>query len=164
MYWAAAQLQPSRERLALHCLALAGFETYFPRLRHVRRHHGHRVETRPPLFPGYCFIAIELQWRAAHWGPGIGGLIMNGGRPARVPDGVIAEIRGREVRGLVELLRRPLEPGDRVRIMQGPLARQIGLFAGMRAHERVAVLLEILGSRQRVTLAREDVEALEYEP
>jgi hypothetical protein len=34
----------------------------------------------------------------------------------------------------------------------------------MRAHERVAVLLEILGSRQRVTLAREDVEALEYEP
>jgi transcriptional antiterminator RfaH len=163
-FWAAAQLKPQRERLALHYLTLAGFETYFPRLRHVRRHHGRKIETQPPLFPGYCFIAIELQWRAAHWGPGVGGLIMDGGRPARVADAVIAEIRAREVRGLVELPRRPLVPGDRVQILQGPLAGQIGLFAGMRAHERVALLLEILGGRQRVTLARGDVEALDCEP
>src|SRR5215471_3437755 len=36
MYWAAAQLQPQRERLAQHCLTLNGYQTYLPRLREVR--------------------------------------------------------------------------------------------------------------------------------
>jgi transcriptional antiterminator RfaH len=161
-YWAVAQIQPQRERLALHCLTLAGFETYFPRLRQVHRHNGRKVKRQPPLFPGYLFVRVVLQWRAAHWGPGLVGLIMDGGHPARVPDAVIAGIRARERGGLVELPRRPLVPGDRVQILQGPLAGQIGLFAGMRAHERVAVLLEILGGRQRVTMARGDVEALDW--
>ena len=32
-YWACAQLEANRERLALHCLSLRGFEVYLPRLR-----------------------------------------------------------------------------------------------------------------------------------
>ena len=35
-YWAVARLQPHRERLALHCLGLAGFTVYLPRLRSER--------------------------------------------------------------------------------------------------------------------------------
>jgi transcriptional antiterminator RfaH len=163
-YWTVAQLQPQRERLALHCLVCEGFEIYFPRLRRIRRQGARKIESSPPLFPGYCFVAIALQWRAAHWCPGVIRLVLDAGQPARVADSVIAEIRARERDGFVELPRRPLVPGDRVQILQGPLAGQIGLFAGMRAHERVAVLLEILGGRQRVTLARGDVEALDCEP
>lgn len=159
-FWACAQLQPQRERLALHCLTLAGYEIYFPRLRQQRRVQGRRVESRPALFPGYAFVQIVLQWRSAHWAPGIVGLIMDGSGPARVPDDVIAEIRGREHDGLVELPRRSLLPGDHVRIVQGPFVGQTGLFDGMKAHERVAVLLEILGGPQRVTLAQRDVEAV----
>jgi transcriptional antiterminator RfaH len=163
-FWACAQLQPQRERLALHCLTLAGYEVYSPRLRQQRRVQGRKVESRPALFPGYAFVQIVLQWRSAHWAPGVVSLIMNGSGPARVPDRTIADIQARERNGLVELPRRPLMPGDRVQVLQGPLAGQIGLFAGMRAHERVAVLLEILGGRQRVTVARVDVEALDCEP
>jgi transcriptional antiterminator RfaH len=150
-FWACAQLRPQQERLACHCLTLAGFQIYQPRLREICRSRGRKIERQPALFPGYLFVWIELQWRAAHWGPGLVGLIMDGGRPARVPDAVITGIRARERGGLVELPRRPLASGDRVQILQGPLAGQIGLFAEMRAHERVAVLLEILGGRQRVT-------------
>ena len=36
MYWAAAQLQPQRDTLALHFLQQNGFETYAPRLREPR--------------------------------------------------------------------------------------------------------------------------------
>ena len=43
MYWAAAQLQPQRERLALHFLRQAGFETYAPRLRERRTVQGRKV-------------------------------------------------------------------------------------------------------------------------
>jgi hypothetical protein len=55
---------------------------------------------------------------------------MDGERPARVPDAVIAEIRSRERAGFVELSKpRGLTPGMRVRVISGPLHDQIGLLA-----------------------------------
>src|SRR5215472_8160272 len=104
-YWACARLEPHRERLALHCLGLAGYTTYLPRLRERRMSHGRKIEVRPPLFPGYCFLTIEAQWHAARWSIGVLGLIMNGAGPAHVHDSVIDEIRSRERGGLVELPR-----------------------------------------------------------
>jgi transcription antitermination factor NusG len=85
---------------------------------------------------------------------------MDGEQPARVPDAVIAEIRSRERNGLVELPKpRGLVPGMRVRLISGPLTAQIGLLAALRPHERVLVLLQLLGGQQRVELARNAIEA-----
>jgi transcriptional antiterminator RfaH len=159
-YWACARLEPHRERLALHCLGLAGFETYLPRLREWRRSHGRKIEVRPALFPGYCFFVVEAQWHSARWSIGVLGLIMDGLRPARVPDGVISEIRARERNGLVELPRRDgLKAGDPVRVVTGALQGQLGLYQEQRPRERVLVLLSLLGAAVRVELARQDIEA-----
>jgi transcription antitermination factor NusG len=148
-----------RERLALHCLALAGYVTYLPRLRQHRVSRGRRVETTPALFLGYAFVLIELQWHQARWAPGLTRIVLDGAVPARVPEEVIAEIRSRERGGLVELPPR-LKRGDPVRILRGPLAGLVGLYAGMKPRERVEVLLAILGGAQRVTLAADAVEAV----
>jgi transcriptional antiterminator RfaH len=150
-----------QEQLALHCLALAGFATYLPRLREPGVVRGRRVERQSPLFPGYAFIVIELQWHAARWAPGTLGLIMDGTQPARVPDSVIAEIRSRECGGLIELPKPPrLRPGHAVRVISGPLQGRLGLYAGMKPRERVEVLLQLFGGQQRVTLARRDIEVI----
>ena len=142
-FWCAARLMPKRERVATQCLALAGLETYLPRLRERRVIRGRRVEVSPPLFPGYLFIAIVLQWHGARWCPGVLNLIMAGDGPARVPDAVIAELRGRERNGLVELTQPPrFRRGDQVRIVCGPFRDHLALYAGQTAHERVAVLLQ----------------------
>jgi transcription antitermination factor NusG len=106
-FWCAARLMPKREAVATQCLTLAGFEIYLPRLREHRVVRNRRVEVSPPLFPGYLFVAIVLQWHGARWCPGILNLLMDGDRPARVPDAVITELRGRERNGLVELARPP---------------------------------------------------------
>jgi transcriptional antiterminator RfaH len=159
MYWAAVQLQASRERLALHCLsAVNGFEVYSPRIKAPRARR--EVGTRP-LFPGYCFILIVSQWWAARWSPGVIRIVLDGAVPARVPDQVIDEIRRREVRGVVELPKAPgLEVGDRVRVTRGPLVGLTGLYQGMNGRQRVEILLSILGSACRVTLAKSDIAAL----
>ena len=144
-------LEPHREQLALHCLGLAGYETNFSRLR----------EHRITLFPGYCFLTVEAQWYAAPWSLGIIGLIMDGIKPARVADHIIDDLRKRERNGLIELPKRPgLKPGDRVRVLHGPLAGQLRLYAGHRPQERVLVLLALLGGQQRVELARDGIEAV----
>jgi hypothetical protein len=45
-------------------------------------------------------------------------------------------------------------------VVSGPLS-EIGLLAALRAHERVLVLLHLLGGQQRVELARSAIEAAE---
>ena len=153
-FWAAAQLQPRRDQLALHCLKLFGFETYAPRLRDRRTIRGSKVIKTPLLFPGYVFVLIHLQWSRARWSPGVVRLVMDGITPAVVPDAVVTSLKAREVNGLIELPPPPrFRRGDRVRVLHGPLAGQVGLFAGMKPRERVAVLLTLLGSSRRVELA-----------
>ena len=66
--------------------------------------------------------------------------MLDGDRLARVPDKVIAELKGRERNGLVELPPpRGFRCGDPVCITPGVFAGQLGVFDGMRPHERVAV-------------------------
>jgi transcription antitermination factor NusG len=168
VYWACAQLQPQRERLALHCLQqVAGFTTYCPRIRmrsnadHGRHSKAAHARLLRPLFPGYCFVLlVNGTWWGARWQPGVTRIVLDGGVPARVPASVIADLRSRERDGVVILPEQQLRRGDPVRIVRGPFRDQFALFAGMRPKQRVEVLLSLLGGHQRVTLARDAVEAL----
>jgi len=162
VYWCCAQVEPRRERLASYCLGLAGYEIYQPLLREQRRgSHGRKITVTPPLFPGYLFVWVVRGWWDARWSPGVVRLIMDGLQPAHVPDAVISEIRSRERGGYVELLKpRGLAPGMRVRVVSGPLSEQIGLLAALRPHERVLVLLQLLGGQQRVELAWSAIETV----
>jgi transcriptional antiterminator RfaH len=160
-YWCCAQVEGRRERLASHCLTLAGYEIYQPLLREQRRSHGRKIVVTPPLFPGYLFLWVVSGWWNARWAAGVRRLVMDGPVPARVPDAVIAEIRGGERGGFVELPKsHGLVPGMRVRVIGGPLREQIGMLAALRPHERVLVLLQLLGGQQRVELARNAIEVM----
>jgi transcription antitermination factor NusG len=45
----------------------------------------------------------------------------------------------------------------RVQVISGPLRDQIGLLGALRPHERVLVLLQLLGEERPVELARRGV-------
>jgi transcription antitermination factor NusG len=158
-FWAAAQLQPQRDGLALHCLRQAGFEVYAPRLRERRSVNGRKVIRTPLLFPGYAFVFVQLQWHTARWAPGVVRLVMDGVGPAAVPDSVISALKARERGGLIELPRRPkFHCGDRVKILHGAFIGLTGLYHGQKPRERIEVLLSLLGGHQRVTFAVDAVE------
>jgi transcriptional antiterminator RfaH len=157
-YWCAAQLQSRREHTALHVLEQAGFEVDLPRLRERRTRYGRRIEVLTALFPTYAFVRLVAQWHAARWAPGVTRLIMDGDHPARLPDEAITEIRARERNGAVELPKRELRHGDPVRILHGAFVGRLGLYSGMAPHERVMVLLQLLGAARRIKLRKDAIE------
>jgi transcription antitermination factor NusG len=86
-------------------------------------------------------------------------LILAGERPAKVPMNVIDDLKARERNGYVVLPKvRGLQRGDQVKILAGPFAAHLAIYDGMKGSERVLVLLALLGSVQRVELARRDIE------
>jgi transcriptional antiterminator RfaH len=161
-YWAVAQLVPQREALAVHFLAMAGYELFSPRLKQQRVSHGRKIITTPLLFPGYVFVSIVAGWWNARWSPGVVRLILDGTEPAKVPLTVITELRKRAGEdGLIDLPKGPaLRRGARVRVLAGPFAGRLAIFADMKPRERVEILLQLLGGEQRVTLAKKDIEVV----
>jgi transcriptional antiterminator RfaH len=159
-YWCCARTELRSENKARHFLELNGYSSYVPLVRSQRIRRGRRSEKIEPLFPSYIFISIQDgRWWTARWCVGVLAVIMSGDQPAHVPDRVLDEIRRREVHGAVELPEAPgLRAGDRVRVTRGPLVGLGGLYAGQAPHERVAVLLTLLGGQTRVVLPRGDIE------
>ena len=155
--WYVAQSHPHAENKAVLHLNRQGFETYLP-LYQKRRRHARRTETiAVPLFPRYFFVAVDMavqRWLSIQSTIGVSKLVCNGNAPAPVPGGVVEALKYREdENGFFVMDARPrFAPGDSVRIVDGAFASCLGRFEGLRAGERVAVLLDLLGRRVRVIL------------
>jgi transcriptional antiterminator RfaH len=155
--WYVVQTQPHAETKAVGHLIRQGFEAYLPRYL-KRRRHARRVEmVAAPLFPRYLFVTVDIEtqrWRSIHSTTGVARLVCNGEDPAPVPPDVVAALQRREdAAGFVTLERRQqFAPGERVRVVDGVFADNLGLFEGMADRERVAILLDLLGRKVRILL------------
>jgi transcriptional antiterminator RfaH len=54
-------------------------------------------------------------------------------------------------------------PGDRVRLIAGPFAEQLGVLERLDGNGRVSLLLEILGGTIRLSASQADVERIRPE-
>jgi transcriptional antiterminator RfaH len=162
--WHVVQTHVRAENQAACHLRRQGFEIYLP-LYLKRRRHARKVEMVPaPLFPRYLFIALDRttqQWRKIRSTYGVSHLVCHGDEPATMPGRVISELRAREDdRGFIELDCAPaFAPGDSVRVLDGVLNTFTGLFERMADHERVAILLDLLGRKVRVVLDLDSIVA-----
>lgn len=162
--WYVAQTHPRAEGKAAEHLDRQGFRIYLPRFLKCRR-HARRVDmVAVPLFPRYLFVAIDpvtQRWRAIQSTIGVSQLVCKGDAPAAVDDNIIAELRAREGNdGYVKLDQQPkFNPGDKIRLLDGVFTDCLGLYEGMRDSDRIAVLLDMLGRKVRVTVDVQSVAA-----
>ena len=162
--WYVVQTQVNGEAKAAQNLQRQGYEVYLPRYLKRRRHARKMDFTAKPLFPRYMFVAVNLatqRWRSIQSTFGVTRLVCNGEDPAAMPDGVVAALKAREDdKGFVKLDLRPaFAPGDKVRVLAGAFMDNAGLFNGLADHDRVSILLDILGRRVRVLLYADMVAA-----
>ena len=163
-YWCAVQTQARSEDKAAFHLNRQGFEVFLP--KHLkRRKHARRIDWVPsPLFPRYLFVAIDphaTSWSSIRSTVGVSDLVRFGGAPAPVPMNVITEIKAREdEKGLVKAFSGcTFKAGDRVRVVDGPLADLEGLFHCVTDEERVTVLFDLMGREVKVRVPLETVYA-----
>lgn len=155
--WHVVQTQVNSESKAAQNLLRQGYDIYLPRYL-KRRRHARKVDfVAKPLFPRYLFVAVDMatqRWRSIQSTFGVSHLVTNGNEPATVPDGIVSALRAREdAKGFVRMDARPkFAPGDKVRVLAGAFMDNAGLFNGMADHDRVSILLEMLGRKVRVLI------------
>jgi transcriptional antiterminator RfaH len=153
--WYVARTLPQRELHATQQLANQGFRAFVPRYWKNRR-HARKVETiSAPLFPRYIFTILDLgrdRWRSVNGTLGVDRLLMIGGEPQPVPEGVVESlIASMGADGNVSF-QFHLEEGQAVKVTAGPFVDLVGQLERLDEHGRVSVLLELMGAKTRVAL------------
>ena len=163
-YWCAVQTHVRYEDKATLHLRRQGYDVFLP--KHLkRRKHARRIDWVPaPMFPRYLFVALDSeggQWWSIRSTIGVSKTISFDGRPALVPFEIIDEIMARQdEKGLVKTHAGcAFKPGERVKIINGPLNDVEGLFESPTDKERVTILLNLMGREVRVRVPLETVYA-----
>ena len=161
--WYAVNTQPRAEHKACFHLNRQGFQAYLPRYLKSRR-HARRIDTvAAPFFPRYLFVAIDMEtqrWRSINSTIGVSHIVCTGESPAPVPDHIIGQLKQNEdERGFIEIRRPRFSPGDKVAVLDGAFADCIGIFEAETDERRVAILLELLGRKVRVSLEADLIHA-----
>jgi len=154
-YWGVGMCKSNSEFIAKYNLERQGFETYLPKFLSK---NGKEIKIKI-LFPRYIFIKIELQWYSIKGTRGITKLLMRETTPAVVHDMIIENLKKREdSKGFIILPEPPkFQLGEKVRIVNSALYGYIGIYNGMRDHERARILIELLGQSVPVDLDEKDL-------
>ena len=147
--WYLVRTKPQRERSVQNQLKNIAKEAFLPLLRARTRCCGRNITTVKPLFLCYLFAYFNLQERYfdVKYTVGVHSLISFGGEPGVVPVTIIDEIKRRGTDGIVELQPRKLDPGQKIRIVDGPFRDIEAIFDRyLSGSERVAILLDAIGA------------------
>ena len=159
--WVAVITQVNSERKAYVNALNQGYEAYWPRFRETSVLGGRLRYVERTLFPRYNFVKVFTTWRPLLSTVGVLGLVMNGQKPAHVPEREIELLRSRQIDGWIVLPKPPPQftIGQTINIKEGPLAGFAGLFDGMTGDQRVRILIDMLGGKTPVVVAERAITA-----
>lgn len=173
--WYCVQIKPKQERgVKIHLIGQS-YECYLP-MTLVDKRTKRQPRLRPkakreyenqPLFPGYIFIHMtegQDDFHPVKKLPGVLRIVQFGASPAIVPDDLIAALRAQEdSKGLHSQHKVEFAPGDKVRVTSGPfqhIETVIESLHKLNGEERGVVLMDMLGTRRRVPINLDQLEAV----
>jgi transcriptional antiterminator RfaH len=160
--WYVAYTKPRQESRAKEHLQRQGFECLLPLIKQKRRRNKQRIERIEPLFPRYLFLHLDFTRDSIapiRSTQGVIGLVRFGDRIATVPESFMEALLGTidPQSGLIGIPEKVFSQGEAIVIETGPLAGTHGIFQAPRGEDRVAILLEILGSSREVIVPRDAI-------
>jgi transcription elongation factor/antiterminator RfaH len=136
-------------------------DVYLPKIKVQSKRRDRRLMIRVPLFPGYVFVKTDLHpYQHLDIVKTVGAVRLIGTKegPVPVPEDTIESLK------IMVSVDQPittgnrLKKGDRVMVLNGPLAGVTGTFVRYRGKGRVVVNIEALGQYAGVDVDEKDVE------
>lgn len=158
--WFLAQLKPNCACIADKNLKRQGFETFLPLEEETLQRNGKFVNATRPLFPGYIFVAFDVNqghWRSVNSTQGITKLVSFGKEPTAVPLNLVSQLMLRCDAQCILLPPKLLKRGDQVVVTKGPFANFVTEVEQIAPNQRVWVLLEVMGRQTRVTVGADQL-------
>lgn len=159
--WYVVHTKPQKELVAASMLEeRLALTVYLPE---VLQHYRGETHLRP-FFPRYLFVQAnldEVEASKINAMPGVISIVSFGEKPQALSDEVVQAIRGRidDYNAAGGLPQRVFQPGDRVRLTEGPLQGLEAIFKGpTKPSQRVWVLLEFLGSLHAAEVSIDSIE------
>ena len=143
--WYTLHTKPNAEYQVATALQQRGLQTYLPELETVNPKRG---RLKKPFFPCYLFMRVDFDcvgFSSVQWTPGLRRVVAFDHQPVPLPDEAIHLIRRRlgEIEASGGLPLHSFEPGETVRITDGPFRDMLAIFdRPTSSYERVQVLLQ----------------------
>jgi transcriptional antiterminator RfaH len=155
--WYVVHTKVRQEQTACENLARQGYMVYMPRIKILKRSRGRQQAQQEPMFPRYIFVQPGSD--AHSIAPvrstlGVTSIVRFGQEPAVMRPAILKSIREFEARRneASDQDISPFQPGERVRVADGPLTGLEGLISDV-SQDRVVVLMQLLGQDTRVSLS-----------
>lgn len=154
--WYSIHTKPRQERKALTHLLRQGFQCHLPLARERRLVRGHYAQITCALFPNYLFAHLEMgedNVAPIRSTQGVIGLTRFGLQIPPVPEGFVEALLARDpdAKG-IPVGAQEWQPGQKLRITDGPFVGLEAVFAARDGTARVIVLLNMLGQDQRLAI------------
>jgi transcriptional antiterminator RfaH len=155
--WYVVHTKARQEQSACENLVRQGYAVYLPRIKVIKRIRGLQQAVLEPLFPRYIFLqpaSVAQSLAPVRSTLGVSTIVRFGQEPAQMQSETLQNIRNFEAQrnAVKDADISPLQPGERVRIADGPLSGFEGLISSV-SQQRVVVLMQLLGQHTQVSLS-----------
>ncbi|CDX13982.1 Transcription antitermination protein nusG [Mesorhizobium sp. ORS 3324] len=156
--WCVVQTHQHSESLAERHLSAQNFRTYLPKRKRTVRHARSVKTVSSAYFDCYLFVSLALHqqsWYPINSTVGVRKLIMSEGLPVPAPHGVVESLMSAtDEDGILhpDIL---LRSGQRIRVIDGPFADQLGILDHVGKTGAVRILLDIMNRSIPITINRD---------
>jgi transcription antitermination factor NusG len=153
--WFGVHVRARYEKIAATILRGKGYEEYLPVYVSRRRWSDRQRNLELPLFPGYLFCRLNPENRLPVLvTPGVIQIVGAGKVPIPVDPAEILAIQKVVSSGAAVLPWPRLEPGDKVRVEEGPLRDTVGVLLKYKNSHRLIVGVTLLQRSVAVEIDR----------
>ncbi|MDX8455556.1 transcription termination/antitermination NusG family protein [Mesorhizobium sp. VK9D] len=156
--WCVVQTHQHSEGLAERHLSAQNFRTYLPKRKRTVRHARSVKTVCSAYFDCYLFVSLVLHrqsWYPINSTVGVRKLVMSQGLPIPAPHGVVETLMSAtDDDGILhpDIL---LRSGQRIRVLDGPFADQLGILDHVGKTGAVKILLDIMNRAIPITIDRD---------
>lgn len=158
--WLVIYTMARTEKKVNERLEKQGIETFLPLQKVLKQWSDRRKWVYEPLFRSYIFVRIrQTEYMQVVETPGVVKFVYFEGQPAVVPEYQLDNVRRLLANEIpLESLPTNIKPGDRIRVISGPLMEMEGWLVDFKGHKRVMVRIDGIEQVLGATLPLGDIE------